>query len=213
EHRAALLHFLTPRPGLYARLSEMHDCTVLGRMIPPFQPITCRVVRDFYHKYTVDEHTLLTIRNLERLADAAPERQRFASLLRDLASPELLVLALLLHDVGKWQEEDHASESVRIAERFLDQLRLPETQRETVLFLIRAHLRMSQVAFRRDTEDPEIVRDFAASVGVEDRLKMLCSISIPGLLSFSTCALRGTSATTKCSSVSIRRRPPGSSPW
>jgi [protein-PII] uridylyltransferase len=189
EDRAALLRFLTPRPGLYARLSEMHDCTVLGRMIPPFHAITCRVVRDFYHKYTVDEHTLLTIRNLERLSDAAPERQRFASLLRDLASPELLVLALLLHDVGKWQDEEHAAESVRIAEAYLDQLRLPEANRETVLFLIREHLRMSQVAFRRDTEDPEIVRDFAATVGVEDRLKMLCLMTIADVQAVSPATL------------------------
>src|SRR5829696_2305119 len=59
-HRAALLRFLVPRRGLYARLSELHDCGLLGRMIPPFRAITCRVVRDFYHKYTVDEHTLQT---------------------------------------------------------------------------------------------------------------------------------------------------------
>src|ERR1700682_3575010 len=80
SHRAALLRFLKPGPGLYARLSEMHDCGVLGRMFPPFQAITCRVVRDFFHKYTVDEHTLLTIRNLERLtAPATPSRARFAA--------------------------------------------------------------------------------------------------------------------------------------
>ena len=65
---AALLAFLKPRAGLYARLSEMHDCGLLGRMFPEFQAIVCRVVRDFHHKYTVDEHTLLTVRNLERLA-------------------------------------------------------------------------------------------------------------------------------------------------
>ncbi|MEO6238325.1 MAG: hypothetical protein ABIQ52_15105, partial [Vicinamibacterales bacterium] len=57
EHRDALWRVLTPRPGLYARLSEMHDCGLLARLIPPFLGITCRVVRDFYHKYTVDEHT------------------------------------------------------------------------------------------------------------------------------------------------------------
>ena len=67
--RAALLRFLKPRPGLYARLSQMHDCGLLGRLFPEFQAISWRVVRDFYHKYTVDEHTLLTIRNFERLAN------------------------------------------------------------------------------------------------------------------------------------------------
>ena len=77
--RATSAAFLKPRPGLYARLSEMHDCGLLGRMFPEFQAISCRVVRDFYHKYTVDEHTLLTIRNLERLATRRrPGRERFS---------------------------------------------------------------------------------------------------------------------------------------
>ena len=94
--RTALLRLLKPRPGLYARLSEMHDCGLLGRIFPEFQSIAWRVVRDFYHKYTVDEHTLLTIRGLERLAvPPTPSLARFGSLLSDLAAPELLVLALL----------------------------------------------------------------------------------------------------------------------
>jgi [protein-PII] uridylyltransferase len=176
-HRAAMLRFLKPRAGLYARLSEMHDCGVLGRLLPAFQAITYRVVRDFYHKYTVDEHTLLTVRNLERLS-AGPGRERFASLLQGLESPELLVLALLLHDVGKWRDEDHATESVRMARQMFEIVDLPPDAAELVEFLIANHLRMSQVAFRRDTEDPEIVRDFAQMVGVEDRLKMLCLLTL-----------------------------------
>jgi [protein-PII] uridylyltransferase len=178
-HRAALLRFLKPRPGLYARLSELHDSGLLGQMIPEFKAISCRVVRDFYHKYTVDEHTLLTIRNLERLTGApGAERERFARLLAELESPELLVLALLLHDVGKWRDDDHASESTRMARQMFDRLDLDEQARGVVEFLVRDHLRMSVVAFRRDTEDPEIVRQFAGLVGVEDRLKMLCLMTL-----------------------------------
>ena len=178
EHRAALVRFLRPRRGLYARLSELHDCGLLGRMVPPFRAITCRVVRDFYHKYTVDEHTLLTVRNLERLIVAPESHPRFAGVLREIEAPELLVLALLLHDVGKWRDEDHAVESVRMAEGFLEQLPLSEGARDTVLFLIRHHLRMSQVAFRRDAEDPEVVREFVALVGSEERLKLLCLMTL-----------------------------------
>jgi [protein-PII] uridylyltransferase len=176
--RAALLRFLRPRAGLYARLSEMHDCGLLGRMLPPFGAITHRVVRDFYHKYTVDEHTLQAVRNLERLTVADTPHPRFAALLKETDSPELLVLALLLHDVGKWRDGDHDVESVRLAEALLADLALPDAARDTVLFLIRHHLAMSQVAFRRDTEDPEIVRDFARLVGTEDRLKQLCLITL-----------------------------------
>ncbi|PYQ86713.1 MAG: hypothetical protein DMG02_23740 [Acidobacteria bacterium] len=178
-NRAALLAFLRPRAGLYARLSEMHDCGLLGRMFPEFQAIFCRVVRDFYHKYTVDEHTLLTIRNLERLATRAVKgRERFSALVDDLAQPELLVLSLLFHDVGKWRDEDHVEESVRMALEMMRRLELPEESIALVEFLIRHHTRMSLVAFRRDTEDPEIVRQLADLVGIEERLKMLCLLTL-----------------------------------
>jgi [protein-PII] uridylyltransferase len=179
KERLALLHLLKPRPGLYARLSEMHDRGMLGRIFPEFQAIFSRVVRDFYHKYTVDEHTLLTIRNLERLAaPSTPSRNRFRSLLADLAAPELLVLSLIYHDVGKWRDDDHAVESVRMAREMFERLSLPTESRAVVEFLIANHLRMSLVAFRRDTEDPEIVRQFAGIVGIEERLKMLCLLTL-----------------------------------
>ena len=178
-HREALLAFLKPRRGLYARLSEMHDSGLLGQIFPEFKAINCRVVRDFYHKYTVDEHTLLTIRNLERLVDHAPnDRARFSRLLGELQAPELLVLSLLYHDVGKWTEEDHAVESSRMAHQMFDRLDLDTASRAEVDFLVRYHVKMSLVAFRRDTEDPEIVRQFAQVVGVEERLKMLCLMTL-----------------------------------
>ena len=186
-HRAALLRFLKPTSGLYARLSEMHDCGLLGRMFPPFQAITYRVIRDFFHKYTVDEHTLLTIRNLERLATNPPSgRERFSSVLHDLEQPELIVLALLLHDVGKWRDDDHHVESVRMSREMFGRIGLTHEARDTVEFLIANHLAMSQVAFRRDTEDPEIVRRFAELVGVEDRLKMLCLMTLADVEAVST---------------------------
>ncbi len=180
EHKAAFLQLLKPRPGLYARLSEMHDAGLLGQMLPEFRKITCRVVRDFYHKYTVDEHTLLTIRNLERLTepDQRPERARFSRLLGEVDHPELLVLSLLYHDVGKWTDEDHASESARMARQMAERMDLDDEARSLVDFLVAEHLKMSLIAFRRDTEDPEIVRQFAALVGVEDRLKTLCLLTL-----------------------------------
>jgi [protein-PII] uridylyltransferase len=177
--RARLLQFLRPRAGLYARLSEMHDCGLLGRMFPEFQAVFCRVVRDFHHKYTVDEHTLLAIRNLERLAGTSgTARERFGTLVRDLGAPELLAFALLLHDVGKWRDGDHTAESVRMARQVFERLQMPAESRAVVEFLIRNHLQMSMVAFRRDTDDPQIVRQFADLVGIEEHLKMLCLMTL-----------------------------------
>jgi [protein-PII] uridylyltransferase len=141
--------------------------------------VHCRVVRDFYHKYTVDEHTLLAIRGLESLLDPPnPGRRRFTSILQEVRAPDLLTLALLFHDVGKWREADHAQESVRFAQSMLDRLELPDDERATVEFLIREHLQMSQVAFRRDAEDPHVAARFAELVGTEEQLKLLCLMTL-----------------------------------
>ena len=174
-----LLQFLRPRLGLYAQLSDMHHCRLLGRMFPEFQKVYCRVIRDFYHKYTVDEHTLLTIRHLESLCDTTnPRWQRFATILRELDAPEVLTLALLFHDVGKWKIESHAEESVRMVVGPLVRLQAPPDMAQTVEFLIRNHLQMSMAAFRRDTDDPEVVRQFANLVATESNLKMLCLMTL-----------------------------------
>ena len=177
--RDEFLHFLKPKPGLYQRLSEMHENGLLGRMFPEFRAVYCRVIRDFYHKYTVDEHTLLTIRGLSELADPnRTTRGRFASILAELPQPELIVLALLFHDVGKWTNRNHAEESVRMVGGPLRRLRVAPDAIRTVEFLIRHHLQMSVAAFRRDGEDPEVARQFARLVGTEDRLKMLCLLTL-----------------------------------
>ncbi|MEN3337851.1 MAG: [protein-PII] uridylyltransferase [Acidobacteriota bacterium] len=177
--RHQLRQVLRPHGGLYARLSEMHDCGLLTRIFPEFAKVHCRVVRDFYHKYTVDEHTLLAIRNVESLLDPpTASRKRFGSILQEVRAPELLTLALLFHDVGKWRETDHAQESLRLAQTMLDRLELTDEARHTVEFLIRQHLQMSQAAFRRDSEDPQVVARLAELVGTEEQLKMLCLMTL-----------------------------------
>ncbi len=177
--RQQLRQLFHPRPGLYARLSEMHDCGLLTRILPEFEGIHCRVIRDFHHKYTVDEHTLLTMRGLETLWNpATPGRKRFAALLEELRAPEQLSLALLLHDIGKAGDADHAQESVRLARTALDRLEVSADARHTIDFLVRNHLAMSQVAFRRDLDDPHVVAQFAHLVGTEELLKMLCLMTL-----------------------------------
>jgi [protein-PII] uridylyltransferase len=185
--RRRVLEFLRPRTGLYARLSELHDCGLLPRLFPEFQAISNRVIRDFYHKYTVDEHTLLTVRGLERLLNPITGgRERFGSILGELRAPELLVLALILHDVGKWKEDNHHEESVRMAQTVLDRLGVSAEARQDVEFLIGQHLQMSRAAFRRDSEDPAVIRQFAALVGTEERLKMLCLMTLVDVEAVST---------------------------
>src|SRR5688572_4323969 len=65
-----------------------------------------------------------------------------------------------------------------MADHMMTRVHLPADSREVVEFLIKHHLRMSRAAFHRDTEDPEVVKDFAALVGIEERLKMLCLMTV-----------------------------------
>src|SRR6185437_6443131 len=78
----------------------------------------------------------------------------------------------------KWRDDDHSVESVRMARQMFDRMDLPAESRAIVEFLIQHHLRMSLVAFRRATEDPDIVKHFAELVGIEERLKMLCLLTL-----------------------------------
>ena len=174
EHRQRIVQFLCPRPGLSARLSEMRDCGLLGAIFPELNEISCRVTRDFYHKYTVDEHTLLTVRNVERLL----VNPRFGPVLRELRAPEVLVLSLLYHDVGKGRDGDHSIVGAEMATGMMSRLGLDEDARQTLDFLIRAHLKMSRIAFRRDTEEPEVVRQFASLFSTEEHLKMLVLLTL-----------------------------------
>jgi [protein-PII] uridylyltransferase len=179
EQREIVRGLFHPRIGLYARLSEMHDCGLLGRIFPEFARVNSRVIRDFYHKYTVDEHTLLTLRNVESLIDVTtPGRGRFSSLLHELHAPELLTLSLLFHDVGKWTDEDHTIESTRMVQPVLERLGIQGDEAHTVGFLIRHHLEMSRLAFRRDPEDPIVARQFAKFIGTEEMLKMLALLTL-----------------------------------
>ncbi len=179
SERDLLLRVLKPRPGLYSRLSEIHSRGLLGRLFPEFQKVYCHVIRDYYHKYTVDEHTLLTIKNIEHLCTPRTRsRRRFADLLTEIARPELLILALLFHDVGKWTNKNHSEEGARMAVGALRRIKLPEKDITTVEFLIRHHLQMSVAAFQRDVEDPGTVTQFANLVGTEERLKLLCLLTL-----------------------------------
>jgi len=159
-------------------LREMHSLRLFTLLMPEFAGIDSLVVRDYSHRYTVDEHTFMAIENLHRLR-RSPSKwdQRYAELVEELEQPELLYLALLLHDAGKGAKtNNHVSASMTLAAAVLHRLELDVPDRETVLFLIERHLEMS-AALRRDIFDPETVRMFAEKAGTPERLKMLCLLT------------------------------------
>jgi [protein-PII] uridylyltransferase len=173
-------------------LRNMHRLGLLTRLFPEFQAIDSLVIRDFYHRYTVDEHSFMTLENLHRLLREKarpPGREtpgaerawewKFGEILSEVEQPKLLYLTLLFHDVGKGfpEMDDHIQGSLQALEGIQARLELPEEGWQTVRFLIASHLEMSAASRRRDVFDPETVRDFAKVVGTVERLKMLCLLT------------------------------------
>jgi [protein-PII] uridylyltransferase len=166
------------QPHAAEALRAMHSLRLLTLLLPELKPIDSLVVRDFYHRFTVDEHSFLAIESLHWLRQSKSEwDQRYAELLGELEDPQLLYLALLLHDTGKGVPGgNHVEGSLEIANRCMDRLDLDPSERATVLFLIGTHLEMS-AALRRDIFNPETVAAFAEKVGTPERLKMLCLLT------------------------------------
>jgi [protein-PII] uridylyltransferase len=165
-----------PRAGVALR--SMHAVGVLELILPEFHGIDALVIRDAYHRYTVDEHTFVLIDTLHGLEEdpgpgAMDWRRRLGSMVHELENPALLYLAALLHDTGKARAgDDHATESSRLAESVMSRLAMDPYDQAMVLQLIETHLEMS-AALRRDIFDTETVRSFAAKVQTHESLWML----------------------------------------
>jgi [protein-PII] uridylyltransferase len=192
------------QPYAAEALRTMHRLGLLTRLFPEFRAIDSLVIRDFYHRYTVDEHSFMTLENLHRLLreKAKPTRQvstgagqtwerKFGEILSELEHPELLYFTLLFHDVGKGMPEfeGHVEGSLLALDRIQARLEIPEEAWETVQFLVGSHLEMSAASQRRDVFDPETVRRFAKIVGTTERLKMLCLLTYTDICSVNPEAL------------------------
>jgi len=175
---AELWHYLQEillAPHAAEALRTMHSLRLLTILLPEFQAIDSLVIRDFSHRFTVDEHSFVAIENIHSLRKSQSKwDQGYAELLDELEQPDLLYLALLLHDTGKGSKpNDHIAGSLELAEMCLAHLDLDVADRETVLFLIRHHLDMGS-ALRRDIFAPETIAQIAETMGTPERLKMLC---------------------------------------
>ncbi len=171
-------------------LRAMHALGILELLLPEFHSIDALVVRDAYHRYTVDEHTFLILEHLHALQHPAPGWEaNFASILREVEEPELLYLAALLHDTGKARSDaEHTAQSVVVAAAIADRWGIEPSRRDTMLRLIQNHLEMSQ-ALRKDIFDAETVRAFAGMVGSPLDLRLLTLLTYADIRSVNPEAL------------------------
>ncbi len=161
-------------------LRRMNELGVLAAFIPEFEPIVAMMQFNMYHSYTVDEHTIQTIANLAMIEKNELEEELpvASSILTRGVNRKVLYVALLLHDIGKGRSEDHSILGAQIVRKVAPRLGLKQDEVDTVEWLVRYHLLMSDMAQKRDIADPRTVRDFAKAVKTVKRLDLLCVLTV-----------------------------------
>jgi [protein-PII] uridylyltransferase len=161
-------------------LRRMNELGALAAFIPEFEAIVAMMQFNVYHHYTVDEHIIQTIRVLAQIerGELVEELPVATGILKEGINRRIMYIALLLHDIGKGRPEDHSILGAQIARRVAPRLGLTAEESETVEWLVRYHLLMSDMAQKRDIGDPRTVRDFAKAVKTKKRLDLLTVLTV-----------------------------------
>jgi [protein-PII] uridylyltransferase len=171
--------FRQPR-GITNQLRRMNRYGILAAYIPSFANIVARMQYDLFHIYTVDEHTLFVIRNLRRFAleNHSGELPFCNDIFLLISKPEVLYLAGLFHDIAKGMNGDHSSIGEEIAKEFCMQHELSPHDTNLICWLVRNHLVMSMTAQRKDIGDPDVIHQFAQTVGSIEYLNYLYLLTV-----------------------------------
>ena len=156
-------------------LNEMHELGVLGRFVPEFGRLSCKVQHDLYHRFTADVHVLHCLRKLDEIFQGKdPKTKHYLEALRKNEVPGLLYLILFLHDLGKDQgPKGHCERGVDIAHGLMERLGISDEMHDRILFVIRNHLEMTRYANKFDLDDPEVIDSYAQFIEGEQRLRFL----------------------------------------
>ncbi|MDB5728750.1 MAG: [protein-PII] uridylyltransferase [Noviherbaspirillum sp.] len=179
-NRALFLQILQAPQGITHALRGMNQTSILGRYLPNFRRIIGQMQHDLFHVYTVDQHILMVVRNVRRftMAEHAHEYPFCSQLAANFAKPWLLYIAALFHDIAKGRGGDHSELGMADASRFCKEHGLAPEDTELVVFLVKHHLAMSQVAQKQDLSDPDVIRNFANLMKDERHLTALYLLTV-----------------------------------
>jgi [protein-PII] uridylyltransferase len=166
ENRNVFLSILSRKGEVSRILRLMHDTGFLGKYLPEFEPLTCLVQHEFFHRYTADEHTLLCTEKIDGLLFATePRFKRYAEIFRHFEDAPVLYLAMLLHDTGKAANTRHHEDaSALAAQKVARRLQLNPQRLKMLIKLVDAHGELSGMARTRNIEDPATVEEFAGII-------------------------------------------------
>ena len=169
------LEILGYKKGVYDTLFQMHHLLFLNHYIPEFRRIYCQVQHDAYHIYTVDTHTLFAVQEIDKLwqGEYRDKKELLTRLADEVEKPELLILAVLLHDIGKGEGHNHSEKGAAMVPTIARRLRLGKEDSQRLEFLVRHHLQMAHISQRRDLNDPHLIAWCAQLMESSENLKML----------------------------------------
>jgi [protein-PII] uridylyltransferase len=161
-------------------LRWMNEAGVFGRFIPDFGRVVAQMQFDMYHHYTVDEHAIRAIGLLATIErrDLEEDHPLSTALFHQIANRRALYIAVLLHDIAKGRGGDHSVLGEQVALELGPRLGLDEAETETVAWLVRHHLLLSNTAFKRDLADPKTIEDFIRQVQSPERLRLLLMLTV-----------------------------------
>jgi len=180
EANTLFLDMLTSRKNPETTLRRLNEAGVLGRFIPDFGRVVAQMQHDMYHVYTVDEHTIRAIGILAQIEDGllAEEHPLSHKIMPKILSRPVLYMAVLLHDIAKGRGGDHSVLGAEVAEKLCPRLGMSASDTETIAWLVRHHLLLSNVAFKRDISDPKTIEDFVKLVQSSERMKLLLILTV-----------------------------------
>ncbi len=168
-------------PGnITPQLRRMRRYGVLGVYLPEFGNIVGRMQHDLFHIYTVDAHTIEVIKNMRRFLypEAMQKFPVVARVVKRLPKIELLYIAGLYHDIAKGRGGDHSTLGAHDAIAFCERHGLNKRDSNLVAWLVENHLLMSSVAQRQDISDPDVIRNFALTMGDQLHLDYLFTLTV-----------------------------------
>lgn len=180
HNKQAFLSILQQPQGIVHALRRMTMLNILPRYLPQFRRVVGQMQHDLFHVYTVDQHTLTVIRNLRRftMPEHAQEYPLATRLMAALENHWLLYVAALFHDIAKGRGGDHSALGAIEVQRFARSHFMNAEDTELLIFLVRNHLAMSQVAQKQDLSDPQVIQEFAQLVGSARKLSALYLLTI-----------------------------------
>jgi [protein-PII] uridylyltransferase len=165
EVRESFVALLGAGPSLVGIWESLDQVGIIGRLVPGWDVVRSAPQRNPLHRFTVDRHLVETAVQASYLT-------------RNVDRPDLLLVGALLHDIGKARGGDHSVIGAELAEGLAAMFGFDKEDRQDIVTLVRHHLLLPDIATKRDLEDPEVIRDVAATLGSVDVLDLLHELVI-----------------------------------